>query len=528
MQTDQKLPAVFLETMEKLLGDDFPEFLSSYDLPRRNGLRVNRLKVSSEEFCRTAPFPVEPVPWTDNGYFVDYRDMPARHPWYNAGVYYLQEPSAMAPAQILPVQPGDRVLDLCAAPGGKATELGAKLDGWGLLVANEISASRARALLHNIEVFGIRNALVTNESPARLSQRFPGYFDKVLVDAPCSGEGMFRKDPDVVKAWYPEKVNECAAVQREIILQAADMLRPGGYMVYSTCTFAPEENELILLHLLQNREEMELVPIPCEGGRESFRPAYTLHRLQECGFAAQPNDRTDAGFSHEPVAEYSDPDLSMAVRIWPHHCGGEGHFTALLRKKDGNGVPGQTSMTEPLSLRAERKDRKREEAGKASGRKGAAGRKGKERQSQGAAGLSKTELGYVREFLERFLPGMDLDTDLLENHNGRLYLSPEGTAGIRGLTFLRNGLYLGDLKKNRFEPAQELAMALEAGAQGEARISLSPEDARTAQYLHGESIRIDDDRDNGWYLVCVDGYPLGWGKLAGGQLKNKLLLSWRN
>ena len=191
-------------------------------------------------------------------------------------------------------------------------------------------------------------------------------------------------------------------------------------------------------------------------------------------------------------------------------------------------MPGQTSMTEPLSLRAERKDRKREEAGKASGRKGAAGRKGKERQSQGAAGLSKTELGYVREFLERFLPGMDLDTDLLENHNGRLYLSPEGTAGIRGLTFLRNGLYLGDLKKNRFEPAQELAMALEAGAEGKERISLSPQDARIAQYLHGESVRIDDDRENGWYLVCVDGYPLGWGKLAGGQLKNKLLLSWRN
>ena len=243
---------------------------------------------------------------------------------------------------------------------------------------------------------------------------------------------------------------------------------------------------------------------------------------------AQPDDRTDAGFSHEPVAEYNDPDLSMAVRIWPHHCGGKGHFTALLRRKGGSGAPGQTSMTEPLSLKAERKDRKREEAGKNSGRKGAAGRKGKERQSQGAAGLSKTEFGYLREFLERFLPGMDLDTDLLENHNGRLYLSPEGTAGIRGLTFLRNGLYLGDLKKNRFEPAQELAMALEAGAEGKERISLSPQDARIAQYLHGESVRIDDDRENGWYLVCVDGYPLGWGKLAGGQLKNRLLLSWRN
>ena len=252
MQTEQRLPVEFLEAMERLLGDEYQEFLDSYDLPRRNGLRVNRLKVGAGEFEGHAPFALERIPWTDNGYYVDWRNMPARHPYYNAGVYYLQEPSAMAPAQILPVQPGDRVLDLCAAPGGKATELGARLDGRGLLVANEISSARARALLRNIEVFGIRNALVTNESPARLAERFPAYFDKVLVDAPCSGEGMFRKDPDVVKAWYPEKVKECAAVQREIILQAADMLRPGGYMVYSTCTFAPEENELILLHLLQS------------------------------------------------------------------------------------------------------------------------------------------------------------------------------------------------------------------------------------------------------------------------------------
>ena len=505
MQTDQKLPAVFLETMEKLLGDDFPEFLSSYDLPRRNGLRVNRLKVSSEEFCRTAPFPVEPVPWTDNGYFVDYRDMPARHPWYNAGVYYLQEPSAMAPAQILPVQPGDRVLDLCAAPGGKATELGAKLDGRGLLVANEISASRARALLHNIEVFGIRNALVTNESPARLSQRFPGYFDKVLVDAPCSGEGMFRKDPDVVKAWYPEKVEECAAIQREIILQAADMLRPGGYMVYSTCTFAPEENELVLLHLLMSREEMELVPISCEDGRESFRPAYTVQELRSSGFAVQPADRTCEEAGDGPAAEQNEPDLSGAIRIWPHHCQGEGHFTALLRKKEDG-----------------RSKKERREPGAAGQARAGQGRAG-----QARAGLAKAELGYLQEFLERFLPGMDLNADLLENHNGKLYLSPQETAGIRGITFLRNGLYLGDLKKNRFEPSQELAMALPATERGEERISFSSQDERLARYLHGESVRIDEGRQNGWYLVCADGYPLGWGKLAGGQLKNKLLLSWR-
>ena len=284
MQTDQKLPAVFLEAMERLLGDDYQEFLNSYDQPRRNGLRVNRLRVAPEEFLRTAPFRVEPIPWADNGFYVDYRDMPARHPWYNAGVYYLQEPSAMAPAQILPAEPGDRVLDLCAAPGGKATELGAKLAGEGLLVANEISASRVRALLRNIEQSGIPNALVTNETPAHLAERFPEFFDKVLVDAPCSGEGMFRKDPDAVRAWYPEKAAECAAVQREIILHAADMLRPGGCMVYSTCTFAPEENELVLLHLLKNRPQIELVQIPRTEGRESFSPAFSIEKLRECGY----------------------------------------------------------------------------------------------------------------------------------------------------------------------------------------------------------------------------------------------------
>ena len=512
MQTDQKLPAVFLEAMERLLGDDYQEFLNSYDQPRRNGLRVNRLRVAPEDFLRIAPFRVEPVPWADNGFYVDYRDMPARHPWYNAGVYYLQEPSAMAPAQILPAEPGDRVLDLCAAPGGKATELGAKLAGEGLLVANEISPSRVKALLRNIEQSGISNTLVTNETPAHLAERFPEFFDKVLVDAPCSGEGMFRKDPDVVRAWYPEKAAECAAVQREIILQAADMLRPGGCMVYSTCTFAPEENELVLLHLLKNRPQMELVQIPRTEGRESFSPAFSIEKLRECGY--------DTG------EESFGTDLTRAVRIWPHKAGGEGHFTALLQKRS----EGSQFADRKIGTLADRSSGLISEktADRSSGRKASAGKGKKAAKGGRETGMTREDLGYLTEFLRRFLPQTQIAADRLENHGGKLYLSPDGLPDVRGLTFLRNGLYLGDLKKNRFEPAQELAMALPSGTQGEERISFTASDERTAQYLRGEPVRIEEDRENGWYLVCVDGYPLGWGKLTKGLLKNKLLAGWRN
>lgn len=189
-----ELPVEFTERMRELLGDEYEAFLQTYQEPRKFGLRVNPLKISAEEFEKTAPFHLERIPWTENGYYYEKEDDPARHPFYYGGLYYLQEPSAMAPGELLPVSPGERVLDLCAAPGGKATALGARLQGRGLLTANEISASRAKALLKNLEVFGITNSLVLHEVPARLEERFYEYFDKILVDAPCSGEGMFRKD----------------------------------------------------------------------------------------------------------------------------------------------------------------------------------------------------------------------------------------------------------------------------------------------------------------------------------------------
>ena len=261
----EQLPKAFLERMKEMLGEEYDAFLKSYEAPRQFGLRVNTLKISVEEFLKQSPFHLTPVPWTKNGFYYEEADRPARHPYYASGLYYLQEPSAMAPAAILPVEPGDYVLDLCAAPGGKATELGARLKGQGMLVANEISASRAKALLRNIELCGIKNSFLTNEVPKNLAHVMPEFFDKVLVDAPCSGEGMFRKDMDVAKTWDESRPEFFANLQREIVSNAISMLKPGGLMLYSTCTFAPIENEGTISYILENFPEMELLEIPAYG-----------------------------------------------------------------------------------------------------------------------------------------------------------------------------------------------------------------------------------------------------------------------
>ena len=196
------LPAIFEEKMRGLLGGEMDAYLACYEEPRYYGLRVNTGKISVGEFRKICPFEITPIPWIENGFYYDGEKVsPAKHPYYFAGLYYLQEPSAMTPANRLPIEPGDRVLDVCAAPGGKATELGARLRGEGLLIANDISSSRANGLLKNIEVFGIGNVAVLCEEPGKLEAYFPEYFDKILIDAPCSGEGMFRKDKKMVKAW---------------------------------------------------------------------------------------------------------------------------------------------------------------------------------------------------------------------------------------------------------------------------------------------------------------------------------------
>ena len=312
----KQLPEKFLSRMEAMLGEEFPAFLQSYDFPRKFGLRVNTNKISVEEFLKISPFHLEPIPWIDNGFFYDENDRPSRHPYYFAGLYYLQEPSAMTPANRFSVNPGEYVLDLCAAPGGKATELGAKLQGKGFLVANDISNSRAKALLRNLELFGIKNSMVTNETPAKLAKYFPEFFDKILVDAPCSGEGMFRKDPDVAKTWDETRPEFFGKLQKEIVTQAISMLKPGGELLYSTCTFSPIENEGLISFILENFPEMELLTLDDYEGFTKGCPDWGNkdNRLKKC------------------------------IRIFPHHMEGEGHFLALM-KKNGCSVSSRITPT---------------------------------------------------------------------------------------------------------------------------------------------------------------------------------------
>ena len=382
----------------------------------------------------------------------------------------------MAPAPRLEVEPGERVLDLCAAPGGKSTELGARLKGRGLLVSNDISGPRMKGLLKNIEMFGITNAFLTNEEPERLARCFPEYFDKILVDAPCSGEGMFRKEPAMLEAWTPQKSQACAGMQAGILDGAVKMLRPGGLLLYSTCTFAPMENEGSISRILGRCPELEPEDmLPCEG----FAPG---------------------------VPEWGDglPGLEKSVRLWPHRIGGEGHYMALLRKRGGDG---------PIQVAGEEQGKNRR----------------KIRGSRKESGGARID-GEQRRLLDDFFAHMDLPfgRDRLEVRGAMVYVLPEA-AIPRGLSFVRNGLLAGELKKGRFEPSQPLAMAL-AASQYDSCLNLAADDPRTARYLRGESLQTASGecvREKGWQLVCVDGYPLGWGKLVNGVLRNKYLSGWR-
>lgn len=286
------LPEAFLQRMEAQLGSEYPAFLESLERPRAVALRFNSMKGERP----VLPFVGAPVPWEPEGFYYDPETRPGLHVYHEAGVYYLQEASAMAPVALLDPKPGERVCDLCAAPGGKTTQIAGRMLGRGFLVCNEINPKRAKILSRNIERMGVANALVTNEHPETLASRFPGFFDRVLVDAPCSGEGMFRKEEAAVTDWSQETVQMCARRQREILDSAARLVRPGGRLVYSTCTFAPEEDEETVAAFLEAHPE----------------------------------------FTPEPVkAPWFVPGENASYRMWPHKLLGEGHFAAVLRKTQG-------------------------------------------------------------------------------------------------------------------------------------------------------------------------------------------------
>ncbi|HEY0736856.1 MAG TPA: RsmB/NOP family class I SAM-dependent RNA methyltransferase [Herpetosiphonaceae bacterium] len=462
------LPPAFVERMRALLGAEADAFFAALERSPAIGLRVNPLKLRPEHFERVLPWDLEPVPWIRSGFRVAEGARPGKHPYHAAGLYYLQEPSAMAVVEALDVRPGMGVLDLAAAPGGKSTQIAGYLDGAGLLVANEVESSRIKALGENLERWGACNAVITNETPERLADHFGPRFDRVLLDAPCSGEGMFRKNPGARAEWSAEHVAGCGVRQSRILDQAARLVASGGLLVYSTCTFAPEENEQRIAAFLAEHPQWELVDISKLHGFAPARPEWAGDR---------------------PV-----PELTRAVRLWPHLVEGEGHFIALLR----NGEQAQpTPAAAPQA--ADDKARRQQRGGRRD-----------DRRVDSDAAVRAAWQAFERESLTGEFPA-----DGLVVHNDQIYAVPRDLPDLTGLRVVRAGLWLGTAKPGRFEPSHALALGLHMP---QARLSISLNLDEAERYLRGET--FTSDGPDGWVLIGVDGLSLGWGRRVSGLVKN--------
>ncbi|MDO4199111.1 MAG: RsmB/NOP family class I SAM-dependent RNA methyltransferase [Erysipelotrichaceae bacterium] len=432
-----KLPEEYLHNMKELLQDEYDDYLKSFEHERYYALRINTSKISVEDFMKINHFDLSPVPWTDDGfYFDEEKDKPSKHPYYYAGLYYLQEPSAMLPAEVLELDENDIVLDACAAPGGKALKLANKLHNTGTIIANDISVSRAQILLNTLQTGGIPNAYVMANDIAEL--KMEECFDAILIDAPCSGEGMFRKEPSLIKSWLEKGNDYYADIQKKIIEAGIRMLKDGGRMVYSTCTFNPKEDEEIIEYALSICPELKVLPI----------------KKYE-GFSEGITDKT-----------------KNCVRLYPHKINGEGHFVAYLQKGDTKKVNKAVSYQSKLP--------------------------------------SFDFFNNVNITINQYF----------EERNGKYYLIPYLPFDTKGLRIIRSGLLLGETKKERFEPSEALAMALSKDTYHSC-INLKADDHRVIKYLKCETIETKEFPNEGYTLVLVDNYPLGFGIIKNGILKNK-------
>ncbi len=428
------LPIDFINRMEQDLGPDFHAFLRSYEESKISALRFNPIKADDNAKNKIANMLTDSVEWSKNGYYYDdEKSRPGIHPYHAAGVYYIQDASAQLPVEMLAPMPGDICLDLCAAPGGKSTQIAGYLMGEGILISNEPMKNRAKILSENVERLGIKNCIVTSEYPDKLSEKFPEYFDKIMVDAPCSGEGMFRKNHEACNEWSLEAVEMCAARQADILDRAYEMLIPGGKMCYSTCTFARLEDEEAVSSFIKRHPDMTLI-----------------------------EER----------------------RLWPHQVKGEGHYAALLKKNDAaNGAIDYRENWPNYSLKK----------------------------------LNEKTLSDYNSFIKETMtePGKWKTNLLLIND--LLYKLPENCPDFEGLHVLRGGLFLGTLKKNRFEPSHALALALNEKDVNNS-FMIDSDSNQIKDYLLGQSLR--EDVKDGWILITVDGYSIGWGKAVKGQIKN--------
>ena len=481
------LPEQFKTRMKEYLEVSYEAFIASYETSEVKGIRLSSfcrgdgpfemgsfpLSVKSAEGQIESGANWQKVVWCDNGYFLNADDFneirPGKHPLHEAGAYYIQEPSAMAPVAYMDIRPGDRVLDLCASPGGKSTQIAALLRGEGILVSNEIMPDRAKILSENIERMGVRNALVISEDPRNISDRFYGFFDKILVDAPCSGEGMFRRSDVAINEWSLDNVANCAKRQEWILDEAAKMLRENGTLCYSTCTFSKEENELQIVNFLNRHEEFSLGEMTQFDGMRQ-------------GFAA---------------GEYE----SVGVRIFPHEANCEGHYLCKLVKKrrmsgQENGCHEDEAVNKVMPLGGFEPE------------------------------LSKKDAADLKEMYKFFDETFSEESDFKEyikerkitRFKDRVYLLPKECPKLDGLKVLRPGLHLGTILKNRFEPGHALAKCLSCYDVKRACI-LEPDGDEAKKYIAGETFNFDGDLP-GWYVVFAGIYPLGWGKLTNSIMKN--------
>lgn len=422
--------------MKSLLKEEYDDFKNALLEKPVKGLYLNRNKKNVERVLDQNY--VEHHPIVENGYLYDENYHPGRSAYFLAGLYYIQEPSAMLVADALPIEPDDFVLDMCAAPGGKSCEIASRLTGEGILIANDIEASRARILSENIERFGLDNTIVTNVDPMRFTKQFQEAFDKIVLDAPCSGEGMFRKLEQAIDTWSEEKVLECAHIQKNLLKGAYDMLKQGGMVIYSTCTYSYEENEA-MVHYAVDELGFELLPLNKSNG---LCPGV---------------------------------DLDEVVRCYPHHYRGEGHFIALL-KKPGNSPRKQVRTIKPSVNLADLKVLK----------------------------------AFYQENLNKKVPSY-----IIEN-NGHLYAVKKNFPELKGIRVLRNGLYLGEVRKNRFIPSYSLALTL-TKQDVKRSYDYPSESEEIKKYIHGET--LEGTGEKGFGVIFVDGYPLSFYKESN-QVKN--------
>lgn len=477
-----KLPSDFENRMKEYLLDEYEAFVASYDNPEVKGIRLNTLAPGEilgaicnemKEDLEKRSVKTGEIPWNKDAFYYETEAeafRPGKHPFHEAGVYYIQEPSAMAPVTYLSVNPGERVLDLCASPGGKSTQIAACLKGEGILISNEIMSDRARILSENIERMGVRNALVISEDPRNISDKFAGFFDKVLVDAPCSGEGMFRRSETAVNEWSLENVRMCADRQKWILDEAAKMLRPGGTLVYSTCTFSKEENEEQMLDFLKEHEDFALSEMTIYDGM---------------------------------IAGYG----GVGIRLFPHKVKGEGHYVCKLVKKNMSGDNDELSKIPPV-FGFEPDITKKEKSD-----------------------IKDMYVFFKEVCSEKLLEY--IEARRITRFKDQIYLLPTDCPSLKGLKVLRPGLHLGTILKNRFEPGHALAMAItKEEIRNKCNLSLDSLEDKISEiykYYNGETFNVTEEmfddgfskkNPSGWHVIFINGASAGWGKLSNSIMKN--------